>query len=166
MSCPDISYLMFVNIYEYIAPLHVGKYDLIDEIEGNNDGELVEDDPPAAELRFVPDDKSTRTKCINVSIYNYCSNKPCLCNATQLKENNNYNIYLMFLVNDIYAAICDCQILHPDEQEQLEDEMAGNMSNYQNVINRLLIRFCYYLIKRFLPLSCFKLNYLFNKYDL
>jgi hypothetical protein len=28
-------------------------------------------------------------------------------------------------VNDIYAAICDCQLLHPDEQEQIEDEMAG-----------------------------------------
>ncbi|XP_028401840.1 methylosome subunit pICln-like [Dendronephthya gigantea] len=63
-----------------------------DEIEGNEDSELEEDDPPAAELRFVPDDKST--------------------------------------LNDIYAAICECQLLHPDEQEQLEDEMAGYPPDY------------------------------------
>lgn len=37
--------------------------------------------------------------------------------------NNNFKL---FTVNDIYAAICDCQLLHPDEQEQLEDAMAGS----------------------------------------
>ena len=45
----------------------------------------------------------------------------------QYKIKNKSNIDRCFpLVNDIYAAICDCQLLHPDEQEQLEDEMAGN----------------------------------------
>ncbi|CAB4040851.1 Hypothetical predicted protein, partial [Paramuricea clavata] len=67
------------------------------EIEGDDDNELEEDDPPSAELRFVPDDKSA--------------------------------------LNDIYAAICDCQVLHPDEQEQLEDEMAGKMFGTQHEAN-------------------------------
>ena len=31
----------------------------IDEIEEDNDNEIEEDDPPSAEVRFVPDDKST-----------------------------------------------------------------------------------------------------------
>ena len=30
----------------------------LDEIEVNDDNEIEEDDPPSAELRFVPDDKS------------------------------------------------------------------------------------------------------------
>ena len=62
-----------------------------DEI-GDVGNELEEDEPPSAELRLVPDDKST--------------------------------------LNDIYAAICDCQLLHPDEQEQIEDEMAGYPLEY------------------------------------
>ena len=37
----------------------------------------------------------------------------------------NYHDNSFRIVNDIYTAICDCQVLHPDEQEQLEDEMAG-----------------------------------------
>jgi hypothetical protein len=42
---------------------------------------------------------------------------------------------LFFSVNDIYAAICDCQVLHPDEQEQLEEEMAGKMFGTQHEAN-------------------------------
>ncbi|XP_046852778.1 methylosome subunit pICln-like [Xenia sp. Carnegie-2017] len=70
--------------YECVFCMVEGAFE--DELEDREDSEN-EDDPPSAEIRFVPDNASS--------------------------------------LNDIYTAICDCQVLHPDEQEQLEDEMAG-----------------------------------------
>lgn len=62
-----------------------------DEMESGSDNGS-EDDHPATELRFVPDDKMSLER--------------------------------------IYIAISDCQVLHPDQQEQLEEEMAGYPLDY------------------------------------